>query len=159
VSSTRRKQWVALRSPSFGPAAQNRSLRIGKKLNFIYQIPQWSHTNLSGIDTSLNLFAPPSALANRYAGASVAMDATKNGQLSRGSGFLVRFDESVRIFTCKHNVVPAGGVTDIQISDSKGSKLTFDTPKLFSRYDLAMYRLTDLEQHPIRLNRGFSLIG
>jgi len=88
-------------------------------------------------DTFVNLFAPPSALIERYANSIVAIDVTKNGINHRGSGFIVHVaDGPALIVTCRHNVDPSHCIID-SITTAAGNILRHESPFLSANHDLA----------------------
>ncbi|URK88294.1 serine protease [Rhizobium sp. RCAM05350] len=94
-------------------------------------------------DTFHNLFLPPSGLLDRYKGAVAAIDVLKNGDERRGSGFIVQLinrPDQVLI-TCRHNVDPDDGITDIRVSTEGGAELSVKTAHISSEYDIALMEL------------------
>lgn len=94
-------------------------------------------------DTFHNLFLPPSGLVDRYAGAVVAVDVLKNGDQRRGSGFIVQLinrSDQVLI-TCRHNVDPNDGITEIRVSTQDGAEISVKPAYISSEYDVAFMEL------------------
>lgn len=87
--------------------------------------------------TMLNIFSPPSSLSQRYSKSLLAVDVLKAGSAHRGSGFLLRTKEGSFVVTCKHNIDPSEGITDVVVSDLDELKLDIGTPLLHAELDLA----------------------
>lgn len=100
--------------------------------------------------TFANLFHPPSRLHTRYAPAVAAIDVKlQNGDLARGSGFVVRVDDAGGhwLFTCLHNVDPTE-VTVTEIRSATGRLLEVGGPLLSTRYDFAIFPVSTEIQGP-----------
>jgi hypothetical protein len=101
--------------------------------------------------TFVNLFHPPSWLHARYAQAVVAIDVMlQNEDLARGSGFVVRMDDTERrwLFTCLHNVDPTK-VTVKGIMSATGLPIEVGPPLLSTRYDFAIFPVSTALHGPI----------
>ncbi|MEA3017002.1 MAG: Trypsin-like peptidase domain [Sphingomonadales bacterium] len=108
----------------------------------------WEH--LRG-KTFPNLFAPPAGLADRYAGAIVAIDVEKKGSSYRGSGFIAQasHDTMPWIVTCRHNIDAAEGIVLTGITTAGGQALTAHPPIISDEHDLAILRPRDDPVEPI----------
>lgn len=90
-------------------------------------------------ETFENLFSAPSGLVDRYREAVVAIDVlTRDGDLSRGSGFLAFHRGSVILVTCRHNVDPAEGLAIKQISSVAGAQIDIGPLVLSETHDVAL---------------------
>ncbi|WP_294390574.1 serine protease [uncultured Sphingomonas sp.] len=108
--------------------------------------------------TLLNIFQPPSAFVARYRDALVAVDVeTLNGDTSRGSGFFAIPSPGAtpKLYTCKHNVDPADGITVKAVTTAAGTELSFGTPTLHPSEDIATIPVQGLhEPEPMFRFRG-----
>lgn len=90
-------------------------------------------------DVFENLFAPPAKLIERYREAVVAVDVlTAKGDLSRGSGFLLRHQGVEALVTCRHNVDPEVGLRVKEISSTGGARIEIDPLILSEQHDVAL---------------------
>jgi hypothetical protein len=89
-----------------------------------------------------NLFASPARLPERYAHAVATVDVLKNGDQSRGTGFVVKHASNQYFVTCKHNVDPAQGLTVEAITSASGEALQLGETTLSDRHDIAVARLS-----------------
>lgn len=99
--------------------------------------------------TFANLFAPPSALIERYAHAIVAIDVrTRSGTSSRGTGFLgIAADgRAPRIYTCKHNVDPEAAIEIVAVTAADGTVLNYGLPHCHPTEDLAVLPLAGVDR-------------
>lgn len=104
--------------------------------------------------TFANLFYPPNKLHERYSPAIVAIDVrTATGDIKRGSGFIVKVDDTPSrwLVTCLHNVEP-GAVTIEAITSGPGRAIEVCEPLISDRYDLAFFPTrTDIQSTPLVL--------
>lgn len=92
-------------------------------------------------DSFANLFAPPARLPQRYAGAIAAVDVLKNGDIYRGTAFVVRHSGRQYLVTAKHNVDPADDVVVEAVTSEAGAALILDTMVLSPHNDIAVAAL------------------
>jgi hypothetical protein len=107
-------------------------------------------------ETFLNLFAPPSALPERYGNAILAIDVERNGTPYRGSGFIAQssHDAFPKIVTCRHNIDPADGIVVQSVTTASGRTLKTGASIFSDRYDLCILPLADEVQSPVfRFNK------
>ncbi|MBL8647479.1 MAG: trypsin-like peptidase domain-containing protein [Sphingosinicella sp.] len=98
-----------------------------------------------------NIFAPAAALVSRYGDSILAIDVqTRTGDVARGTGFfaVLADSRSAQLFTCKHNVDPAEGISIQSITTSLGQKIDFGLPACHPTEDIAIIPvlgLTDVD--------------
>ena len=97
--------------------------------------------------TFQNIFAPPAALIKRYENSIVAIDVTTSKGPARGTGFFAAPSQHSRplLYTCKHNIDPAEGMTISSISFASGQKINFGTPECHATEDLAIIPYFDFQ--------------
>lgn len=104
--------------------------------------------------TFANLFYSPHKLHERYSPAVVAIDVkTAQGDLKRGSGFIVKVDDTSSrwIVTCLHNVEP-GAVKVEAFTSGTGRAIEVGEPLLSEGYDVAFFPTrTDIQSTPLVL--------
>ena len=91
--------------------------------------------------TFINLFTPPARLPDRYAHAVASIDVLKDGNQSRGTGFVVVHDRRQYFVTCKHNVDPADGISVEAVVSAADEAVQLSEVILSDRYDIAVARL------------------
>jgi len=98
-------------------------------------------------NTLANIFAPPSALIDRYADAIVAIDVkTDSGDVSRGTGFFAAPSGGpVNLYTCKHNVDPITGIKIIGLTTAAGKKVECGPPLCHASEDVAIIPVPGFE--------------
>lgn len=91
-------------------------------------------------NTLANIFAPPSAIINRYADAIVAIDVeTASGNKSRGTGFFAAPNAGpTLLYTCKHNVDPESGIKIMRITTAGGKSVEFGETLCHVSEDIAV---------------------
>lgn len=96
-------------------------------------------------NTLPNIFEPPASLAERYEAALLAVDVEKDGSPHRGSGFLLQGKTGPHVVTCKHNVDPQIGITDVSFTTAKGNVLQVGDGRLHPTLDVACYPVSELD--------------
>ncbi|MEE4154601.1 MAG: serine protease [Erythrobacter sp.] len=88
--------------------------------------------------TFQNLFASPSRLPERYSSAMVAIDVKKDGDLGRGTGFVVKEEGRHYLITCRHNVDKNEGIEIKSITTASGNSLEVERLELSGEHDIAI---------------------
>ncbi len=94
-----------------------------------------------------NIFFPASALVDRYSNSILAIDVlTEAGDVARGTGFFAVPCEgqAPHLFTCKHNVDPALGISIQSIATAEGQRIDFGEPVCHPREDIALIPVNGL---------------
>lgn len=101
-------------------------------------------------DTFQNLLRPPSSLASRYRNAIVAVDVTnRDGDLNRGTGFVIAWSGRQFVMTCKHNIDQASGITLNSMTTAAATPLRIGTPRFFGDADICVFELLEQVDGPV----------
>lgn len=113
--------------------------------NFILDCQICTHTLKKFLKTNTfyNLFISPDRMVKRYSNSLLAIDVTKNGYPSRGSGFVVSVNEEKFVITCKHNVDPSEGINLDNVVNESSTVLSLSEPKLIDDRDIAIYKINN----------------
>jgi S1-C subfamily serine protease len=99
-------------------------------------------------DTFDNLFWPAASLLGRYASSVVAIDVDKEGDVFRGSGFILHLRQPLLV-TCRHNVDPSEGIAVQNITTASSLPIAAPQFALHESFDLAIAYLDGAISGPL----------